>query len=222
MSNENMIKCVLKWSIRGGVFVLLLSPIAVYILKFGWTITDSHIRWGEMGAAMSGIYTPILAILTLSVLIVQVRMQAQLNKHEFDQTLISQTRVDLAYYLAQLEAELSGRGYEGFKTTHEAISPFMYASLADLGTEPLQLISSTLNKASPRLASLWAAVYTQLSGLNVDELPYLQHYAMAKQMVSAVLTFKTCVALDNYLYTTVGQRVAYPYCFSMVVPTAED
>jgi hypothetical protein len=48
-----------------AVLAVLVSPLIVYMAVFGVSISHDHTRWGEMGSAMSGIYSPILALLAL-------------------------------------------------------------------------------------------------------------------------------------------------------------
>ena len=56
------------WIILLIISLIMLMPIAVYIWRFGIIISNQHLRWAEMGSAMSGIYAPILSLLTLVVL----------------------------------------------------------------------------------------------------------------------------------------------------------
>ena len=82
-----------------AIAAVLLAPIAMYVWTFGPTITDNHARWSEMGSAMSGIYAPILAILTLLLLSIRVGLQGRMNEHTFDQSYVQDARADLHFYL---------------------------------------------------------------------------------------------------------------------------
>jgi len=86
--------------------IIIIAPMALYIRTFGNELSDSHPRWAEMGAAMSGIYSPIIALLALMFLIMQVRLQNQINRHQYDQSFIQEARSDSHYYLEQLDREL--------------------------------------------------------------------------------------------------------------------
>jgi hypothetical protein len=77
---------------------ILAAPIVIYINKFGFKISNDHTRWAEMGSAMSGIYGPILAWLAFGVLILQVRMQSESNKHMLDQAYVQNAREDVDFY----------------------------------------------------------------------------------------------------------------------------
>ena len=65
--------------------VAIISPVAVYVYTFGKELSNDHSRWAEMGAAMSGIYSPLIALLALAVLSFQLVAQRYLNKHILDQ-----------------------------------------------------------------------------------------------------------------------------------------
>ncbi|HFQ4941758.1 TPA: hypothetical protein ACGUTZ_004303 [Vibrio vulnificus] len=65
-----------------GAIVVLVAPVAFYIVTFGIGIWDSHSDWAAMGSAIGGLYTPILALLTLAVLIKQLQIQAQVKDYE--------------------------------------------------------------------------------------------------------------------------------------------
>lgn len=54
------------------LFVALLAPIGFYGYHFGVGMWDKHSDWALMGTALSGIYTPILTLLTLLVITIQL------------------------------------------------------------------------------------------------------------------------------------------------------
>ena len=76
----------LQVSMRLVLAVVIAALIAVYIATFGFQITNDHVQWGEIASAMSGIYTPILSVLTLTVLIIQVRLQNKSTIYNSDQS----------------------------------------------------------------------------------------------------------------------------------------
>lgn len=59
----------------------LIAPLIFYIWTFGGRLSSEHSRWGEFGSAMSGIYTPILTLLTISILVFQARLQKQMHDY---------------------------------------------------------------------------------------------------------------------------------------------
>ncbi|EHU9474336.1 hypothetical protein KZY47_004291 [Vibrio vulnificus] len=64
----------------------LIAPIVFYTLTFGIGIWDSHSDWAAMGSALGGLYTPILALLTLAVLLKQLQIQEQVKDYEQRET----------------------------------------------------------------------------------------------------------------------------------------
>ncbi len=63
-------------------FLALTMPILFYIYRFGFGIWDEHSDWALMGSALGGLYTPILALLTLAVLVKQLQIQSQSRNYE--------------------------------------------------------------------------------------------------------------------------------------------
>ena len=95
---------------------------------------------------MAGIYTPALTILTLLVLIAQVRLQHRINEHTFDQSYIQDARADLHFYLEQLVNELSKEFDDGSALQAMLIGAFAYATLEELESEQTISIATALNK----------------------------------------------------------------------------
>ena len=98
-----------KSNITGAIVLLLLLivlilPIALYIYQFGGELSPNHQRWAEFGSAISGIYSPIIALLALLILVGQFRSQREMNKHQYDQTYIESTRNELNYFTEKLAA----------------------------------------------------------------------------------------------------------------------
>lgn len=83
--------------------IVLLIPLILYSYIFGTGLSTKSQEWANFGSAMSGIYAPILSIFTLVLLVLQLRMQAKLNTHEYDQAYIGQGRADIEFYLNQLQ-----------------------------------------------------------------------------------------------------------------------
>lgn len=181
------------------IVMLLIAPALVYIATFGSNISSNHTRWGEMGSAMSGIYTPILSILTLLVLIAQARLQNQINKHEFDQAYLQEARSDIEYYLEQLNSELS-KVQEDSTTVREFLhTAFEFADLNEIRSERLLQIAREFNRRFPRVFGIWSAIYPIIEGLRTPNCyPYLHNFEAAKQMI-VMLSCQTCVALDRYM-----------------------
>lgn len=192
------------------IAIALLIPIAVYIHTFGFTITADHERWSEMGSAMSGIYTPILTILTLLVLLAQVGLQEKMNRHTFDQTFVQAAISDVHFYLDQIAEELARTFEDGSQIGPLLIEAFSHPSKANLSINPLDNIAKRLNTRHPRLLASWSGFYTALAGLGVhDWYPYKNAHIAAKQKAIAILSYPGCAALDNYTFAVSEGRLQY-------------
>jgi len=73
--------------------------------------------------------------------------------------------------------------------------------VVSLDKKELYEISFDFNRFNPRIIFLWLAIDTMLAGLSVQKAyPYKHNFSTAKQKVSVMIPFETCVALDNYVY----------------------
>ncbi|UFN68488.1 hypothetical protein LN249_09205 [Vibrio alginolyticus] len=84
------------------VSVILVLPMAAYIFQFGLGFWQSPSEWSDLGGYIGGVYTPILALLTLTVLCVQIYLQVLQHR----QHLVSLQEKELSDYLTQLNYEL--------------------------------------------------------------------------------------------------------------------
>lgn len=195
---------------------LLAAPIAMYIRTFGFQISTKHNVWAEMGSAMSGIYGPILAVLTFFVLIMQVRLQAQTNKHAADQAHLLNARADIEFYLVRLAEGMDQPTVDGYAPADVLHRAFKFASMEDLAGEELQNLAKLIDKDAPQLQAMWGTIYSVLAGLQSEGVgnPFDLQFMSALQKAIAMLSFPTCAALDHYLYCVTGDRVRYPYQFS--------
>jgi hypothetical protein len=194
---------------------LLVAPIGVYIYKFGWEVTDSHSRWGEMGSAMSGLYTPILSLLTLWVLAAQVRLQGEMNKHAFDQAYVQEVRSDVQYYLSQLTQEFAVEFDNGSAVGSELVNAFAYLSAKELREPNLTRTAQALDRKFPRVMSIWLAFYPLLEGLRSNNHPPYEHnFEAAKQKAIVLLSYEGCVALDNFVWCVSEGHTKFKYQFS--------
>ncbi|HJV68879.1 hypothetical protein, partial [Ideonella sp.] len=170
------------WPVTLLVIVALLTPIAVYVWTFGTELSHDHSRWSEMGSAMSGIYTPILTLLTLAVLVAQVQLQASMNRHTFDQSFVQESRDRISFSLQQLAAELSREFDDGSEIKTMLIGAFAYANADTLGQPKVVEIAQALNRRHHRLFALWSEFYSAMAGLRAhDYHPYSTAFTAMKQ-----------------------------------------
>ncbi|MEX8518688.1 MAG: hypothetical protein AB3X44_09260 [Leptothrix sp. (in: b-proteobacteria)] len=205
------------------ILVLLVAPICVYVYKFGWNISGNHGRWGEMGSAMSGLYTPILSLLTIWVLAAQVRLQSDMNKHAFDQAYVQEARSDVQYYLSRLVQELAVEFDNGSAISGELIDVFAYASAQELCSQQYAVTAQALNRRFSRIMSIWSAYYSRLEGLRTNSHhPYEHNFTAAKEMAIVLLSYEGCVALDNFVWCVSEGRLKYEYQFSTGLGNSPD
>lgn len=198
---------------RCVLVLAFLAPMFIYVRTFGADISSSHARWAEMGSAMSGIYGPILAILTVLLLTVQLRLQQQTNKHVFDQAHIQQADANVAFYLERLEKSLNSLDASGTRKGTVLESMFKYPTLEQLRTHSHS--ATVLNYEDSEVFAAWSAFQTVITGLGaVKEHSYELSLTSAKQRAIVVLSYGMCVTLDNYSWCLNEGRSNVPYLFS--------
>jgi uncharacterized membrane protein len=185
---------------------LLLLPIILYVRTFGPTLSGDHTRWGEFGSAMSGIYSPIIAVVTLIVLAMQVALQSrqvelqkQINEHGVDQDYIQQARADLEFYVIQVHTALGPGTHYGNTIREILLDRFQPANAQTLGDEQLRLLASELDRIEPRCLALWFAIYPILVGFASGTGAHFEvNKTASMQKLIAILGFEACVSLDNF------------------------
>lgn len=198
-----------------SVALLLLIPLVVYISVFGVTLSHDHGRWGEMGSAMSGIYSPMLAFLALLVVYGQLKSQNRFQEHEIDQRYVEQNRADIHFYLEQLDRALQAKDPNG-ATVRQMLHDCSLFNDEALFDDPKRIeLAQGINRQYPQLLGVWGAIYPVWVGLDSQKrFPYLHNAGTALQKMIAVASFETCVALDQYHRTLTQGRVKFPYQFS--------
>lgn len=205
-----------------GLMLIMAAPVGIYILRFGIRISDDHQRWSEMGSAMSGIYGPILSILTLTLLIAQVRLQVQTTRleydatrHMYDQSYIQDARADIEFYLTKIAEPLNAETNRAAVLREALVSRFAKITPTLLQTQSVRANAAMIERDYPQLQASWAAFNSILKGLESEErFPYELQLTSAQQKAIAVLSYPVCAALDNYVHCLTEGRVSYPYMFS--------
>ncbi len=197
------------------VLAALVTPIAIYVSTFGIGISHDHQRWAEMGSAMAGIYSPLIALLALVVLRGQLHLQKLISNFQTDQTYIEQSRADIQYYLDQLDKALEIQVTPGKTLRQQLNEMFQHSDLAAIQSKKLQEAARRPNRQYPRPLDIWGAIYPILASLDIHKgFPYQHHVIGTKQKMIVMSSYETCVALDNYHWCISEGKVIQNYKFS--------
>ena len=194
------------------------TPLIVYVAEFGAYITADHSRWGEFGSAMAGIYAPIAALATIAVLLKQTALQAQINRHQYEQSFVAQARSDVEFYGARLVQAIESFVLPGQSVRQSVTSNFLGGSPAKLRSPQSRELAANIHSGAPAAFDIWFAV-----DLVLDELFRSRARASrlaldaSKQKLIALLGRETCVALDNFHAARTGGKTAAPYHFSRIM-----
>jgi hypothetical protein len=200
------------------IAVATVVPIAIYVWKFGWHLSADHARWGEFGSAMSGIYTPILTLLTLSVLVNQVRLQHKMHANDRSLAYVEQARTDLEFYVTRLESMMTLKISTGNTIREVLHHQYQPKTLAELEQPNIEQISEQLNREAPQILGVMNAVQARLAGLSASKETWFSlNYTSAIEKLIAVLSFETCVALENYHRAVTKGRMNSKYAFSPIL-----
>jgi hypothetical protein len=197
------------------IVAILAAPALVYVWVFGTELSHDHQRWSEMGSAMSGIYTPILALLTLAVLLAQVRLQTDMNRHTFDQTFVQKAGENITFALEQLARELSREFDDGSELRKILIGAFANETVVGLAEPAVLEVAKSLNERHDRLVALWCEFYRDIAALRANKYhPYDTTYGSMKQRAISLLSYRGCAALDNLVWCVSEGKLNFDYEFS--------
>ena len=195
-------------------------PLLIYLTTFGFRLSADHTRWGEFGSAMAGIYAPIVALTTLAVLLAQVRIQSQLNNHEFRQTHIAQARADIEFYAITLSEKLMGMAAAGTSYREVLHRNFQPGNASALDEKNLRALAAEVDSLEPSILGMWFGVYPLLEGLATgshEHVTFTIALNASLQKLVALLSFETCVALDNFYRTRTEGKIKVEYRFSLIL-----
>ena len=191
--------------------LLLASPAILYRLHFGGHLSAKHIRWSEFGAYIGGIYTPVIAILTLlTLLIISLQLSTQIN-HAF----LANAKSDLHYYLEQIHSiTRNNERVANAQLSHVLISMFGSKSHAELKNGVYINNVRRIGMTDDRVTALWGAIYTIFQGTgSKPEDEYSLFHSTSKQKCIAMLGYELCDALDNFHYVACNYPKDFKYEF---------
>lgn len=211
----------LRWILALLLLAALIAPIVLYIATFGTSLSDTHSRWSEAGDFIGGVYAPIVALLTLAIIVTQFLSQVHFNKHQIDQSFLSNAKSDLHYYIDQLDNVL--RRHEQISNVplgHVLVTMYSAKTIEELkGAIPAKDVQR-IAMSDGRISAMWGAIYTIFAGLeSCKETDYELVYASSKQKCIAVFGYALCDALDNYHYVACNYPANFPYEFSRACTT---
>lgn len=202
---------------RATIVVILVyaAPIIFYGFFFGPALSKDHVRWAEFGSAMAGIYAPIVALTTLVLLARQTRLQHQINNHQFDQAYIVQARADVDFYATRLAESLKIDALPGTTIQQFLHQHFQPPSTLDLDEEQRRRLAASLEFSTPQIFGMWSAIYPIIAGLESKKDSFFQMTLTSSlQRLIALLSFETCVCLENYYRVRTEGKIGVPYKFS--------
>jgi len=178
------------------LLLVLSAPIATYVFQFGIGFWQEPSEWSDLGGYIGGIYTPILALLTLSVLCVQIYLQMLQHR----QHLISLQEAQLTEYLRELNTELDKSVGENLTLRNyliEIYNIFNEKSLKDMDLS----IAYELNQSYHKIYSMWSGAMACLKYIktcsNIKSLEST-HYPVQKNKVIAYMGPQVCSSLDKH------------------------
>jgi hypothetical protein len=191
------------------------APITAYATIFGFSISADHQRWAEFGSAMAGIYAPIVAITALAVLLAQVRLQSQINIHQFNQAHIVQARAEVDFYATKLAEAMPTKLFDNTTIRQYLHQHFQRPELTDFNSVYARSLALELNLKAPHVFSMWSVIYPIFAGLKSNKDPSFSLTEMSsKQRLIALLSFETCVCIENFHRVRTEGRLHVKYSFS--------
>jgi hypothetical protein len=202
-------------------FICIISPFILYINHFGATLSSNNSDWGNFGSFISGIYTPIISILTILILYKQLEQQNVFNKHEIENKHIQKSSDNILHHSKLLLSIIDNKSPKHDHTYRELLSLF---SSADNKNELLShnffVIADEINLECPQIYSAWSSINSFLVGLNTPEnINYESALLAEMSKLMSSLTFKTCAELENFQHslTTKKIKTTTKYFFSPIL-----
>lgn len=190
----------------GLLVIFLIVPLMLYAYTFGTQISISHQQWAEFGSFISGIYSPILTLVTIIVLGFQVALQSrqtalqqQINDHERDQAYLIRAYSDIEFYATRMEVVLNSTAFQDDTLRSHLHKHFQPTSVENLDSIELRQLAANIHYSIPAALDLWAAVYPILIGLDAyKKTMFNLAYVSSSQKLIALLGMESCVALENF------------------------
>ncbi|MBB1273069.1 hypothetical protein [Psychromonas sp. SR45-3] len=180
------------------IALILILPISAYIYQFGFGLWQTPSEWSALGGYVGGIYTPILTLLTLTVLSVQIYLQVIQHR----QHLVSLQEKELSDYLNELNSELDKKMGEDLTLRQFLIHTLNDKNIDALKSMDLDIIFN-LNQSHHKLYSMWCGAMACLKYIeNHSKIKNYEsgHYAIQKNKIIAYMSPQVCSSLDKFNY----------------------
>ena len=140
-----------------------------------------------------------------------------MDKHQFDQTLIQESRKDLNFYIEQLEEYMDKR-YDDELTIRQYLEKYyLRLSYVQLEDANMKEFAAEFNKKHPKVFNFWSAIYSVLIGLDSQkEFPYTHNFTISVLRISSCITYTTCAAIDNFYYCISNDLQKGKYFFDKI------
>jgi hypothetical protein len=218
----------LKRIIRYCALIVFLAPLGIYFFYFPNRISTNHLIWAEFGTIIAGIYSPIVTALGAVIVFGQFRLQRsqlkiqdQSEKRRLDQVFIEQTRHEVEFYLLQLHARLLEVDDKGTSTRRTIEKNFGHLTKSHFSDQERIGGAKRFGDKYPDIISSWFAYYEQFNAFqNETEYPYPHTVSNSISKARGLLSYKTCVALDNCLSLFFANQVRFELKFGEVAESA--
>lgn len=196
-----------------AALLLLAAPFLIYQIKFNGPLSDRHEVWAQFGDYISGIYAPILSLLTLGVLFIQVQIQKRMADTAEVQKYLDDTVADLEYQVLRMQEILNRVDRYDGRTTRSVLDDCYYNE-TDEDVRKLRGNHPALRDHSADIVSTWGVIYTTLYAFRNRQHPmYELAFRRAIVRLQVTLTHRTCSALDEFHREKSFSKLSKPYVF---------
>tara|TARA_R100001230_G_scaffold25535_1_gene20883 strand:- start:7121 stop:7771 length:651 start_codon:yes stop_codon:yes gene_type:complete len=203
------------WIIGILIIAVLIAPVWIYIGHFSFEISSDHKRWGEMGSAMGGIYTPIIAFATLLVLAMQLILQRNMLERERIKDLIAERTSDFYQNINKIERILGANETLAKTMQSTGLSNYFGRSKALLKSPEYKEAAKAQYISTPALLDAWTGMYMSFIGLeDSEELLLQQLHKKLTYSAIAALSFPVASALDSYHFAARSTPSNFVYIFN--------
>jgi hypothetical protein len=176
--------------------LLMIAPVAVYIFKFASGSLGTHLQFGEFGSFLSGVYAPIVGLLTLVILFLQIRAQDSMNAYHIQLNGVNTHFQMVQVVLADLQKMLNPNDEVGLKFQDDLL--FVTSNASTENHREVNLRFERIYQNCPRLYELWQSYYFAIDGIIGSNDRSLEE-PIAVQLALGSLSYPICHALDRFL-----------------------